>query len=136
LSISSDLPPFAVLRRLASNWPWFAEADIPDFEILPGILVNTPAAFIGVNGRYSARAQIATSDIRSAQVCPTLATFSALSHAMHFWLTANSAASRKRIAAESLDDALKFMRRRHPDFMIVRAVAVGMITMLSGSPFE
>jgi hypothetical protein len=40
------------------------------------------------------------------------------------------------VAAGSLDDALKFMRRRHPDFIIVKAIAVGMITMLSGSPFE
>jgi|HubBroStandDraft_4_1064222.scaffolds.fasta_scaffold2210988_1 hypothetical protein len=42
----------------------------------------------------------------------------------------------ERVAAGSLDDALKFMRRRYPDFIIVKAVATGMIAMLSGSPFE
>jgi hypothetical protein len=38
------------------------------------------------------------------------------------------------IAAGSLDQALKFMRLRHPDFIIVKAAAIGMIAVLSGSP--
>jgi hypothetical protein len=42
----------------------------------------------------------------------------------------------KRVAAASLDEALKFVRRRYPDFIITKGVAIGMITMLSGSPFE
>jgi hypothetical protein len=37
------------------------------------------------------------------------------------------------IAAESLDQALKFMRRHHPDFIIMKAVATGIIAVLSGS---
>ena len=41
----------------------------------------------------------------------------------------------ERVEAASLDDALKFMRHRHPDFIIVAAVATGMIHA-SGSPFE
>jgi hypothetical protein len=44
--------------------------------------------------------------------------------------------SLERIAAASLDDALKFMRRRYPDFTIVKAVTKGMIAILSGSPLE
>ena len=37
------------------------------------------------------------------------------------------------IAAGSLDQALRFMRRHHPDFIIMKAVAIGMIAILSGS---
>jgi len=42
----------------------------------------------------------------------------------------------ERVAAASIDDALKFMRRRYPDFIIVKARALGVIAMLSGSPFD
>lgn len=42
----------------------------------------------------------------------------------------------ERVAASSLEDALKFMRRRYPDCIIVKAAALGIIAMLSGSPFE
>ena len=38
------------------------------------------------------------------------------------------------IAAESLDKALRFMRRHHPDFIIMKATAIGMIAILSRSP--
>jgi hypothetical protein len=42
----------------------------------------------------------------------------------------------KRVAAASLDDALRFVRRRYPDFIIVKAEATGVVVMLAGSPFE
>ena len=42
----------------------------------------------------------------------------------------------ERVAASSLDEALKFMRRRHPDFIVVKVEAGGMIAMLSGSPLD
>jgi hypothetical protein len=42
----------------------------------------------------------------------------------------------ERIAAASLDQALQFVRGRYPDFIICKAVAIGMIAMLSGSPLD
>lgn len=42
----------------------------------------------------------------------------------------------ERVAAASLDQALKFMRRRHSDFIICKAEAIGIIAMLSGSPLD
>jgi hypothetical protein len=42
----------------------------------------------------------------------------------------------ERIAAESLDEALKFMRRKYPEFRIVKAVALGTIAILAGSPLD
>ena len=41
-----------------------------------------------------------------------------------------------RVAAGSLEQALKFMRRRYPDFTIVKAKATAVIALLSGSPFH
>jgi hypothetical protein len=38
------------------------------------------------------------------------------------------------VAAESLDAALAYLRRRHDDFMITEARFLGMIPLLSGSP--
>ncbi len=38
------------------------------------------------------------------------------------------------VAAESLDQALKYMRRRHDDLIISKAESLGMIALLSGSP--
>jgi len=40
------------------------------------------------------------------------------------------------VAAESLDQALKYMRRRHDDFIISKAESLGMIALLSGSPLD
>jgi hypothetical protein len=40
------------------------------------------------------------------------------------------------VAAESLDAALQYLRKRHDDFMITEARFVGMIPLLSGSPLD
>jgi hypothetical protein len=40
------------------------------------------------------------------------------------------------IAAESLDAALFYLRKRHDDFMITEARFLGMIPLLSGSPLD
>ena len=42
----------------------------------------------------------------------------------------------ERVAAASLDQALKYMRRRHRDFTVCKADNIGMIAMLSGSPLD
>lgn len=42
----------------------------------------------------------------------------------------------ERVAATSVDQALKYMRRRHCDFIICKAEAIGMVAMLSGSPLD
>jgi hypothetical protein len=49
-SIFSVLPPFAALRRLASNLPLFADADVFDFVILYALSVDDRAAFTDGNG--------------------------------------------------------------------------------------
>lgn len=40
------------------------------------------------------------------------------------------------VAAESLDAALLYLRKRHEDFMIIEARFRGMIPLLSGSPLD
>jgi hypothetical protein len=40
------------------------------------------------------------------------------------------------VAAESLEAALLYLRRRHDDFMITEARFLGMIPLLSGSPLD
>jgi hypothetical protein len=40
------------------------------------------------------------------------------------------------VAAESLDAALLYLRRRHDDFMITEARFLAMIPLLSGSPLD
>ena len=40
------------------------------------------------------------------------------------------------VAAESLDAALLYLRRRHDDFLIVEVRFLGMIPLLSGSPLD
>ena len=40
------------------------------------------------------------------------------------------------IAALSLDQALKYMRRRHSDFNVSKAESLGMIALLAGSPLD
>jgi hypothetical protein len=40
------------------------------------------------------------------------------------------------VAAESLDAALLYLRKRHDDFMIAEARFLGMIPLLSGSPLD
>lgn len=42
----------------------------------------------------------------------------------------------ERVAASSLDQALRYMRRRHGDFNIKNAECVGMIALLAGSPLD
>ena len=42
----------------------------------------------------------------------------------------------RRVAAASLDQAIGYMRRRHSDFIIVKAELLGMIALLSGSPLN
>lgn len=41
-----------------------------------------------------------------------------------------------RVAAESLDAALSYMRRRYGDFTITEARFLGVIPLLSGSPLD
>ena len=40
------------------------------------------------------------------------------------------------VAAESLDAALLYLRKRHDDFVISEARFLGMIPLLSGSPLD
>jgi len=40
------------------------------------------------------------------------------------------------VAAESLEAALLYLRKRHNDFMITEARYLGMIPLLSGSPLD
>jgi hypothetical protein len=40
------------------------------------------------------------------------------------------------VAAESLDEALKYIQSREPDFGISKAECMGLIAMLSGSPLD
>jgi hypothetical protein len=40
------------------------------------------------------------------------------------------------VAAESLDAALLYLRKRHDDFTITEARFLGMIPLLSGSPLD
>jgi hypothetical protein len=40
------------------------------------------------------------------------------------------------VAAESLDAALLYLRKRHDDFTIMEARFLGMIPLLSGSPLD
>jgi hypothetical protein len=40
------------------------------------------------------------------------------------------------VAAESLDTALSYLRKRHDDFTIAEARFLGMIPLLSGSPLD
>jgi len=40
------------------------------------------------------------------------------------------------VAAESLEEALRYMRERNEDFIITEARFVGMIPLLSGSPLD
>ena len=40
------------------------------------------------------------------------------------------------VAAESLDAALAYLRKRHNDFMVSEARFQGMIPLLSGSPLD
>ena len=40
------------------------------------------------------------------------------------------------VAAESLDAALAYLRKRHDDFTIREALFLGMIPLLSGSPLD
>lgn len=42
----------------------------------------------------------------------------------------------ERIAAASLDQALEYVRRRHYDFTICKAEAMGMMAVLFGSPLD
>jgi hypothetical protein len=40
------------------------------------------------------------------------------------------------VAAESLDAALRYLRKRHDDFRITEVRFLGMIPLLSGSPLD
>jgi len=42
----------------------------------------------------------------------------------------------ERVAAGSLEEALTFIRRRRPGFIIVRAEATGVVAVLSCSPLD
>ena len=42
----------------------------------------------------------------------------------------------ERVAAASLEQALQFLRREYPDFVIARVISLGIIAMLSGSPLD
>jgi hypothetical protein len=42
----------------------------------------------------------------------------------------------ERVAATSLDQALKYMAQRHDDFIITKARCVCIIPMLAGSPLD
>jgi hypothetical protein len=41
-----------------------------------------------------------------------------------------------RVAAESLDAALQYVRQRHGDFIITAARLAGMVAVVSGSPLD
>jgi hypothetical protein len=51
-------------------------------------------------------------------------------------LKENHASEIHWVAAESLDAALLYLRRRHDDFLITEARFLGMIPLLSGSPLD
>ena len=51
-------------------------------------------------------------------------------------LNDDSASEVHWVAAESLEAALRYMRRRYDDFIIVEARFLGMIPLLSGSPLD
>ena len=40
------------------------------------------------------------------------------------------------VAAESLDEALRYLRQRYDDLQIMEARCVGMVALLSGSPLD
>lgn len=40
------------------------------------------------------------------------------------------------VAAKSIDEALKYIQWREPDFSISKAECIGLIAMLSGSPLD
>ena len=40
------------------------------------------------------------------------------------------------VAAESLDEALRYLRQRHDDLIITGARCAGMVALLSGSPLD
>jgi hypothetical protein len=40
------------------------------------------------------------------------------------------------VAAQSIDEALKYIQWREPDFSISKAECIGLIAMLSGSPLD
>jgi hypothetical protein len=48
----------------------------------------------------------------------------------------DNAPSVHRVAAESLEAALRYMRKRHDDFVIAEARFLGMIPLLSGAPLD
>jgi hypothetical protein len=41
-----------------------------------------------------------------------------------------------RVAAESLDEALRYLRQRYDDLQIIEARCEGMVALLSGSPLD
>jgi hypothetical protein len=41
-----------------------------------------------------------------------------------------------RVAAESLDEALRYLRQRYDDLLITEARCAGMVALLSGSPLD
>ena len=41
-----------------------------------------------------------------------------------------------RVAAESLDEALRYLRQRYGDLQIMEARCTGMVALLSGSPLD
>jgi hypothetical protein len=41
-----------------------------------------------------------------------------------------------RVAAVSLDEALRYLRQRYDDLQIMEARCVGMVALLSGSPLD
>jgi hypothetical protein len=41
-----------------------------------------------------------------------------------------------RVAAESLDEALRYLRQRYDDLRIMEARCAGMVALLSGSPLD
>ena len=49
---------------------------------------------------------------------------------------ARTARSNHWVAAESLEEALRYMRERNEDFIIAEARFVAMIPQLSGSPLD
>ena len=51
-------------------------------------------------------------------------------------LSDDNAPSVHWVAAESLDAALRYIRRRHDDFTIAEARLIGVIPLLSGSPLD
>jgi uncharacterized protein (DUF1810 family) len=41
-----------------------------------------------------------------------------------------------RVAAESLDEAVRYLRQRYADLQIMEARCTGMVALLSGSPLD